>query len=162
MLVDYNEMPESSRVWVYQADRMFNESEKEFITELLHTFLADWKRHGEDLKASYQIKYDQFIVLLVDQNHVNVSGCAIDASVNLIKKIEDEFQLDLTNKLNITFKDHENINLVSLAMFKEYVKKEKITENTVVFNNLVETKADFESKWEVVASNSWHRRFLPV
>jgi hypothetical protein len=62
--------------------------------------------------------------------------------------------------MNVSFKDGENVNTVSLKDFKTYVKLEKINADTVVFNNLIQSKADFESAWEVEASKSWHAKFL--
>ena len=133
---------------------------KETDPKHLKNFIENWMRHGEDLKASYLVKYNQFIVLAVDENYNGVSGCSIDASVNLMKQFEKEFGVDLTNKLNISFKDGNEINVVSLADFQKFVKQEKITFKTVVFNNMVATKADFKTKWEVEAKDSWHTRFL--
>ncbi len=162
MFVDYNKMPTSSRVWIYQSDREFSKAEFVEMKFLIMNFLNSWKRHGDDLKASYIIKYNQFIVLLVDESYNDISGCSIDASVNLIKQLENEFSIDLTNKLNISFKINKNINVVSLSEFQNYVKQEKITSNTVVFNNMVTTKKDFEDNWEISADKSWHKRYLTI
>jgi hypothetical protein len=160
MLVDFDSLKNSSRVWVYQANREFSNNEEEEIISKIKNFIATWKVHGKDLKASYQIKYHQFIIIAVDEDFNEVSGCSIDASVNLILKLEQSLKLDLTNKLNVSFKDNNNINVVSLLDFKNFVKQHKITENTVVFNNMVATKGDFESQWEVPAIDSWHKRFF--
>lgn len=162
MLVDFESLDNSARIWVYQSNREFSANEMEIIKAKTEVFIQNWVRHGDDLKASYLIKYNQFIVLAVDENFNNVSGCSIDASVNLMKQFEKEFSLDLTNKLNISFKDSSNINVVSLADFQKFAKQEKITEKTIVFNNMVATKGDFISKWEVEAKKSWHQRFLVV
>ena len=160
MLVEFNTLPDSSRVWVYQADREFSSKEVDQITEQLKMFASNWKRHGDDLKASFQIKYNQFIVLAVDEAYNDVSGCSIDASVHIIKKLQEQFQLDLLNKMNVTFKDGDNINIISLKEFKEYAKQDKISANTVVFNNMIASKADLENAWEVEANKSWHAKFL--
>ena len=160
MFVNFNSLPDTSRVWIYQADREFTELEAKQITERLMKFVEDWRRHGEDLKASFKIEYNQFLVLSVDENYNDVSGCSIDASVHLLREFEKEFNLDLFNKMNVSFKDGENVNTVSLKDFKTYVKLEKINADTVVFNNLIQSKADFESAWEVEASKSWHAKFL--
>ncbi len=160
MLVNFESLKNSSRVWVYQANRAFSANEEEEIISKLKNFISLWKVHGKDLKASYQIKYHQFIVIVVDEDFNETSGCSIDASVNLILKLEQSLKLDLTNKLNVSFKDNNNINVVSLLDFKNYVKQQKITKNTIVFNNMVTTKGDFESQWEVPAKNSWHKRFF--
>ena len=160
MFIDYALMPDTSRVWIYQSNREFNTTELDVLNTKIQDFIKTWKRHGEDLKASYIIKYNQFIVLLVDESYSNISGCSIDASVNLIKHLENMFDIDLTNKLNISFKDNDTINIVSLADFRYYIKQEKISSNTVVFNNMVTTKEAFENSWEVTANKSWHSRFL--
>jgi len=160
MYVDFSLMPDNSRVWIYQAEREFKKSEVERISEKLESFVSNWKRHGEDLKASFKIEYNQFIVLSVDENYNDVSGCSIDASVHIIKELQNEFEVDLLNKMNVSFKDGTNINTVSLKEFKEFVKEQKINANTVVFNNMVISKADFELAWEVEVSKSWHAKFL--
>lgn len=160
MFVKFEDLDKSARVWIYQSNREFSNNEVEIIKEKTLDFIENWQRHGDNLKASFCIKYNQFIVLAVDENYNNVSGCSIDASVNLIKSIEKAFSVDLTNKLNISFKDANNINVVTLADFQKYVKQQKIIANTIVFNNMVATKEAFENNWEVPADKSWHKRFL--
>ena len=162
MLTNYDLMPDSSRVWVYQSDREFSKNELEVVNSKVETFLNNWQRHGDDLKASYKIVYNQFIVLLVDEEVNNVSGCSIDASVNLMKQLENDFNVDLTNKLNVSFKDGDNINIVKLSNFQAFAKEAKITSKTVVFNNMVATKLDFENNWEVTVENSWHKRYVTI
>jgi len=160
MLVKFEELSDDARVWVYQSNREFTANELSEICSGIEGFIEEWRRHGDDLKASYQIKYNQFIVIAVDENYNEVSGCSIDASVNFIKNIEQKFSVDLTNKLNISFKDSSNINIVSMADFQKYAKEDKITSGTIVFNNMVTTKRGFENDWEVPAIKSWHKRFL--
>lgn len=160
MLVEFNTLPDTSRVWVYQADREFSLTEVDQIKQQLNTFVNNWKRHGEDLKASYEVKYKQFIILAVDEDYNDVSGCSIDASVHIIKQLQQQFEVDLLNKMNVTFKDGDNINLVSLKEFKEYARQDKIKPNTVVFNNMIASKAELASAWEVEANKSWHAKFL--
>lgn len=160
MLVNFESLDDTSRVWVYQSDREFSESEVAKISDKAEEFIEDWLGHGDQIKASFIIKYNQFIVIAADQDYNEVSGCSIDASVNFIKELENEFQLDLTNKLNISFKHKENINIVSMADFQKYAKQQKITSKTVVFNNMVTTKEDLIKNWEITADNSWHKRFL--
>ncbi len=160
MFISYKKLPNNSRVWIYQSDREFTNKEVEFISSKAEGFINQWTRHGDDLKGSFTIKYNQFLVLAVDESFNNVSGCSIDSSVRFVKELENELQLDLMNKMNITFKDNEHINLVKLPDFQRFVKEKKITSETIVFNNMVSTKEDFETNWEVPAKQSWHKRFL--
>ena len=160
MFTEYKNLPNNSRVWIYQSDREFTIKEIEFIAAKAEEFINSWTRHGDNLKGSFTIKYNQFLVLAVDENFNNVSGCSIDSSVRFIQELESELKLDLMDKMNITFKEGEDINLVKLHDFQRFAKERKVTQETIVFNNMVNTKEDFENNWEVPANQSWHKRFL--
>jgi hypothetical protein len=160
MFTEYKNLPNNSRVWIYQADREFTHIEMDFIALKAEDFIKQWTRHGDDVKGSFTFKYNQFLVLAVDESFNSVSGCSIDSSVRFIQSIEKEFELDLMNKMNVTFKDNDTINLVKLVDFQRFAKEQKVTSETIVFNNMVATKADFENNWEIPAKESWHKRFL--
>jgi len=155
MFVPYSEIANSSRVWVYQSDKTLSDKEVLFIKQKLLTFCNDWKAHQAHLKSSYKVLHNRFIILLVDEQQKNASGCSIDSSVNFIKEIEAEFGIDLFNRTQIAFKQEGEIVTLSISEFKKVIEPD-----TVVFNNLVTTKADLEENWETVASNSWHTKFL--
>ncbi len=160
MIVYFDALPQDARIWIYQSNREFSDREVVQISERIETFMATWKRHGDDLKTSYVIKYNQFIILGVDENFNDVSGCSIDSSVHFIQETEKEFGVDLMNKMNTAFRIGENINIVSLADFQKFVKENKITPETIVFNNMVQSKVEFDTNWEVSANKSWHKRFF--
>ena len=160
MYTPYKNLPNNSRVWIYQSNREFTAKEIAFISTKAEEFINSWTRHGDDLKGSFTIKYNQFLVLAVDESFNNVSGCSIDASVHFIQALEKELQLNLMDKMNVTFKNGNHINLVRLSDFQKFAKEHKITQETIVFNNMVATKEDFENSWEVPAKDSWHKRFL--
>ena len=160
MYVEFDTLNDSSRIWVYQSSREFNEEEVDIISSKLKDFVNEWTRHGDDLKASFSIKYKHFIVLAVDESFNQVSGCSIDASTHVFKNFEKEFNLELLNKLNTAFKDGEHINVVSLADFQKFVKNDKIHSDTLVFNNMVQNKGDLKLTWEVPAKMSWHSRYF--
>lgn len=160
MFTEYKKLPNNSRVWIYQSNREFTNSEIASISGKSEEFINSWTRHGDNLKGSFTIKYNQFLVLAVDESFNNVSGCSIDSSVRFIQQLEKELQLDLMNKMNVSFKDNEAINLVKLSDFQKFAKERKITSETIVFNNMVNTKEDFENNWEIPAKDSWHKRFL--
>lgn len=160
MFVEYQKLPNNSRVWIYQSEREFTQDEINFISERAIEFVQQWTKHGSDLQGSFTIKYNQFLVLAVDEGFNNVSGCSIDSSVRFVQELEKALQVDMMNKMNISFKDGENINIVKMSAFKEFAKTRKITSETIVFNNMVTTKEELETKWEVTANESWHKRFL--
>ena len=68
--------------------------------------------------------------------------------------------VDLLDKMNVTFKLGEHIAHKPLIDFKKMVKDKAVTENTIVFNNLINTIEEFNDSWEVPALDSWHSRFF--
>ncbi len=160
MLVPFESLPDSSRVWIYQANRSFTEEELQEISQKLDFFIEKWTAHGADLKASYDIKYKRFITIALDQQLNAASGCSIDASVQFIQQLEKEYNVDLLDKMNVSYKQGEFVAHKSLSDFRKMAKDKAVSPNTIVFNNLVNNKAEYLSDWEVPASESWHKRFL--
>ncbi len=160
MLVDFNTLPETSRVWIYQANRSFTESELEEISSKLNTFIENWTAHGSDLQSGYEIKYKRFIIIGLNQNLNNTSGCSIDASVHFIQQLEQDYNVDLLDKMNVSYKQGEFIAYKTLKDFRKMAKQKAVSKNTIVFNNLVTNIAEYKENWEVPASESWHNRFL--
>ena len=160
MLVDFNTLPEESRVWIYQANRSFTEEELKEITSKLDVFIENWTAHGSDLQAGYIIKYKRFIVIALNQSLNKATGCSIDASVHFIQQLEKDYNVDLMDKMNVSYKQGEFIAHKTLSDFKKMAKEKAVSKNTIVFNNLVTNIAEFNENWEVPASESWHSRFL--
>lgn len=160
MLVDFNTLPETSRVWIYQANRSFTENEIEDIKSKLNVFIENWTAHGSDLQSGYEIKYKRFIVIALNQNLNMATGCSIDASVHFIQQLEKDYNVDLMDKMNVSYKQGEFIAYKTLVDFKKMAKQRAVSKNTIVFNNLVANKAEYLENWEVPASESWHSRFI--
>ncbi|WP_373056267.1 ABC transporter ATPase [Zunongwangia sp. H14] len=160
MLVPFNTLPDSSRVWIYQSNRPFTEEELQEITPKLERFIKQWTAHGAELKASFEIKYRRFIILALDQQVNAASGCSIDASVHFIQQLEKEYEVDLLDKMNVSYKQGEFIAYKNLSDFRKMAKEKAVSSKTIVFNNLVNNKAEYLSDWEIPASESWHNRFL--
>ncbi|MGB0790279.1 MAG: ABC transporter ATPase [Flavobacteriaceae bacterium] len=160
MKIRFEELPDQSRIWIYQSNRPFSEEEMERLVPSLDHFVAKWSAHGIPLKAAYALPYRRFIVLGVDQDTQKVSGCSIDDSVRFIQELEKEFDVTLLDKMNVTYKQGEYLAYKSLSEFRKMVKDKAVSANTIVFNNLVDNKGEFETHWEVSAGDSWHSRFL--
>lgn len=160
MSVDFNTLPEESKIWIYQSNRKFSDDEIIEIEKALEEFVNNWAAHGTSLDASFITKYNRFIILAVNQESQMATGCSIDASVQFIQGLEQKYDVDLLDKMNVTFKLGEHIAHKSLIDFKKMAKDKAVTENTIVFNNLVNTVGEWQEYWEVPANESWHSRFF--
>ncbi len=160
MYVPYHTLPNNARVWIYQANREFTEAEQELITGKTIAFVEQWTRHGENVKGSFTMVHNRFLIIAVDQDFVEVSGCSIDASVKLVQQIQADLQVEMLDKLTIAYYNNTAIQIAALADFVKLAKEGVIDKNTVVFNNMINTKQGVETQWEVAAKDSWHARFF--
>lgn len=146
-----------SRVWIYQSNRQFAENETAEIQQQLDQFTAQWTAHGHQLKAKAEIRYGFFIILIVDQDSASATGCSIDSSVRVIKEIENAYGVDLFDRFNMAYKLDGQVYVNTKEDFETLITIKKIVPETIVFNNLVQTLAELEEKWEVPLANSWHK-----
>ena len=160
MLVDFKDLSEESRVWIYQANRRFSDEEVVEVEEKLKTFLTQWSAHGVGLQAGFELRYNRFIIIAVNQETQEATGCSIDASVRFIQQLEKDYEIELLDKMNVAFKQGEYVNFKPLLEFKNMVKNGAVGKKTIVFNNLVTTIEDYNENWEIEAANSWHSRFF--
>ena len=160
MMSDFKTLSENSRIWIYQSNRSLTQQEKESISKLIEDFLNNWKSHGVSLTSGFVIKYNRFIVIAQDQNTQSATGCSIDSMVHFIQKLEKQYNISLLDKLNVSYKQGDYIAYKSLKDFKKMVKDGAVSKNTIVFNNLVQTKLEYTNYWEVPAFESWHARFF--
>ena len=160
MLIPFNNLPDQARVWIYQASRPFLKEEKTDVILEIEAFLKQWAAHGSDLVTSYEIPYDRFIVIGLNEEVQGATGCSIDSSVRFIQTLEAKYQIELLDKMNVTHKEGDKLLYTPLKEFRSLAKKRKVSSNTIVFNNLVLDKAEYTSHWEVPAGQSWHSRFI--
>ena len=87
MFVPFESLPLESKIWIYQSSRKLSDQECAEVETGLHAFLQKWSAHGTALEASYQLKYNRFIIIAVNQEVQNATGCSIDASVQFIQSV---------------------------------------------------------------------------
>lgn len=160
MLVSFDQLPPESRIWIYQSNRPFDADELSELNRDLENFISLWTAHGAALQAGFQIPYNRFIIIGLNQEVNAASGCSIDASVNFIQKLQERFEVELLDRMNVTFLQGDQIVYKSLSEFRKMAKAKAVSASTIVFNNLVNNKEELENYWKVPAAESWHNRFF--
>ena len=157
MYIPYEELPDNSKIWIYQSERRLTDEEVIKISELLHAYTESWQAHGADLKASYRVMYNHFVILAVNEDANAATGCSIDDSVRAVKSIQQHIDTNLLDRLSITYKDKDGrVKIVSKKIFRELIETGDINENTIVFNNMITKLGEYEKYWEVPMHQSWH------
>ena len=156
------ELSLASKVWIYQSNRAFNDTETERLHSILSDFTASWTAHNQALKASYELRNQRFIILIVDETQAGASGCSIDKSVHLMKAIEQEFKVDLFDRFQIAWKEGDAIKVSNRAEFEQLIADKTINKDTIVFNNLVKNLQELNECWETPIQQSWHARVFSL
>lgn len=146
---------DSSRVWVYQSNRLFLISEALEIEDMLNDFVARWNSHGAAVKGYGNLFFGQFLILMADETATGVSGCSTDSSVRLVKEIEERFKVQMFNRQNLAFLVKDKIQTVPLAQFNYAMENGFITPDTIYFNNIVADKAGLLNGWMIPVKDSW-------
>ncbi|MFT4152529.1 hypothetical protein [Parafilimonas sp.] len=144
-----------SRVWVYQASRLFTVSEALQIEDILNGLAANWKAHGVPVKGYANLFFGQFIILMADETATGVSGCSIDSVVRIIQQIEKQFGVEMFNWQNLAFVVKDKVQVIPRQQFNYALENNFITPDTLFFNNVVATKKDLEENWIIPVKDSW-------
>ena len=160
MLVDYEALPEDAKVWIYPSNRKFYTEEIAEVEGKMKQFVENWKSDDENFNASYRFLYNRFIILIADDITTPLLTTDIDASVQFILQLQQDYKVELLDKMNVCFKQGEYVQYKELKDFKKLVKNKAVTAKTIIFDNLISTKEDLESFWEVAIEDSWYNRFL--
>jgi hypothetical protein len=162
MYHDFDSMNASARIWIFQAKRPMPFEEVERLSARLMHFLDSWQAHGHDLQASFTIKYSRFVVVALDEASYKATGCSIDKLTHHIQALEKELGLSLLDRMEISYKEDGLVHSMPMAAFRNALEMGEFDAHTTVFNNLVETKGQLNSEWEVPLKDSWHKQLLPI
>ena len=50
--------------------------------------------------------------------------------------------------------------IITLSMFESMIRDRKLLKDSIVFNNMINTKELYENNWETTIEKSWHKKFL--
>ena len=137
----------SSKVWVYKSNRELTVPEQTFILKELDIFIPQWVSHGNQLFGGAEVVENWFVVLAVDETQSMASGCSIDTSVQFMKAVGKELNVDFFDRMQV---------LIDNAGEKEQVHFSEIGDHkeAKIYNPLISTLAEFNSNWLIPVMES--------
>lgn len=151
-----------SRVWIYQASRLFRISEALKIEGILEDFVANWQSHGAPVKGYANMLFGQFIIFMADETATGVSGCSTDSSVRVVKEIEKLFQVAMFDRQTLAFVKNGKVELIPLNQFSYALEHGLVTPDTLFFNNLASNKSALLNDWLLPVKYSWLAKRYPL
>jgi hypothetical protein len=156
MYLPIEQMPDHSRVWVYQANRPFSAAEIQSIENYLTPALTQWAAHGAGLNASFEIRFQQVIVIAVDETINAASGCSIDASTRWFKEMGAALGIDFFDR-STAIVEGDEVTLLPLTALKN---NPLLTPSKDVIPLQTESLGAYRSGWLQRADTTWLQRYF--
>ena len=151
----------TSRVWIYQSSRPFSSTESVQIQKSIDEFISAWTAHGAAVKGIGLIAFNQFIILVADESHTQVSGCSTDSSVHFIQQVQQAWNTDFFNRRTLAFWMQDEVRLLDMGDLPSAMENQTIHAETLYFNNLVATLQDWINQWIQPVGESWIAKKYP-
>ena len=160
MWVNFDELPLQSRVWVFQSNRKMSPDEQSAIDDAVKHFVQNWSTHGLQMLASHVLYHNCFVIIAADEQKQAASGCSIDSFTALFKAFGTQYNLSFFDRFSIAHKSDDEVVISKIDDFKQLIDDGHITQDTFVYNNLIERRQDLFTKWEIPLKESWQKRYL--
>jgi hypothetical protein len=150
MIIDYHSLSDFSKVFIYPSNRKFYTNEISGVNNKIEKFLDNFK----DVDSFFEIKYQRFLVIFIsDKTPLTIDQN--DQLVTFILSLEVDYKISLIDKVNVCFKQGEYVQLKEIPDFKKLIKNKGVSKKTIVFNQFINNKVEYENSWETPASESW-------
>ena len=155
MHIACKDLTAEAKVIIYPGSRKFFPKEMPILREKLDSFCSGLN----GIEIGYEIEYDRFLVFMISES----TPLDLDNQnllVEFLLGLEKIFDISLLDKVNVCFKQGQYVQLKEIPAFKSLIKNKGVSKKTVVFDNMVNTKIEYESSWEVPAGESWLSHFF--
>jgi len=155
MTFPFSQMPPNAKVWIYASDKIISHEQLIIINDMAIPFIQNWTAHQNQLKAEFAVLYNCFLIFMVDEGFNEISGCGIDKSVNLVKDIEKQTNLNLFNRLKIQIIKNNEVTIFNKTDIISKIENGETNSFTKTFNNQITTKSDFDNNWIIPLEQAW-------
>jgi hypothetical protein len=145
----------SKRIWIYLCDKKIVGDLFNSIANECTLFINEWNAHGSKLDSSFKILYEHFLVFEVNEELHQASGCSIDKQLQLVKKLEKDFNISLLNRLLVAYRLNNEIIVKTAGEVKQAVKNNLLSPDTITFDISITDSELFETEFEKPISISW-------
>lgn len=155
--IDFDALPDHGRLWVFPSSRPLTEEEMSRLLVEVDTFLDGWAAHGVPLTSGREMRADTFLLVGVDEDASEPSGCSIDALVNRLSALGDELGIRLVDHAPVWYRDADEVRAASRGEFRTLALEGTVDDATVVFDTALTRLSELRATGlERPARDSWH------
>jgi len=136
MWIPFQDMPDSSRIWIFQGEKPIDSGALNKFEPLIKSFIDEWTSHQSTVKASFSIQLFRFV-----------------------QSMESILGFSLLSKNKIALMKGNTIVTYNLNEFKNLVKQGAITPVDQYFDLMVQDKVGLHTEWIKPVASGWVAKY---
>lgn len=154
--VNFNELPETARVWIFASDRPLAGDDARTLLRAVDAFLEQWKAHGSPLRCAREWTGDRFLAIGVDPTVEQASGCSIDGLFRGLQSLERSLATRLVAGGRVFYRDgNGQPQLASRAELPTLAARGALSEDTPVFDTSITEARAYRERFVQPARDTW-------
>lgn len=159
--VAFDSLPPDARVWVFAADSDIGHDAEHNLLHAVDDFLEQWNAHGHPLRCARSWRDGHFLAVGVDQTTAGASGCSIDGLFRVLQQLQPTLGASLLAGSRVYWRDSDGAILsATRAEFARLASGGSVSVSTPVFDTSLTTAAEWRTRFERAAGDSWHGQLL--
>lgn len=149
------------KVWIFQSKRYFRNLELRAIEKILNNFFKIWTSHKHVIQSNMEIIEDRFLkITAIKNDKFLINGCAIDKMIKIIQQIDKIYQLELLNRMLVSYKQNTCIFTIHFFELKNRIKNRLLVDNDLIYDLSVINEEEFDKKFLSPIKHSWAKIYL--
>jgi hypothetical protein len=148
-----------NRVWTFVIGKPLGDEELAQLTQAGRTFVEHWTAHEKQLRGAFDVLGRRIVVVKVNEDLNQASGCSIDKLTRFMKMTESRFGVELLNRMNVAYREGDSIAVANANDVRGMIEAGRLKADTVVFNTAAANEDEL-SGWEKPLKDTWLSRYL--
>lgn len=148
------------RIWIYTISHALPGEQLAQLKQRCQDFVGSWTAHEVSLDASFEVYKNRLLIFKVNEANYNASGCSIDKQLRLVKELEQQFSVELLNRLLVAYEQDGGVAVVKTSAIVDLLNQGTITENTLVFDNTITMSTELDNSWKKPLKETYLSKYL--
>lgn len=164
MNVALQELPDNSRLWIFQSSRPLDAEERKILLDMTGSFLSQWTAHQQQLKAGCDLLDGLFLLIAVDEQYTGASGCSLDKLHHFVRDAGRQFSVDLLDRLNVALHREGSPSWMQIRLpeLENMLKIGVISGREQVADVSIQTLGEYRTGFMKHIQETWLNRYLPA
>jgi len=150
----------NQRIWIYTLSKELTTDQLADFKIKCYEFVNAWTAHDVKLDASYEFINNRILILKVNEDSYNASGCSIDKQLRFIKEQEQMLNIELLNRMLVAYEQNSELFIIHQSKIKELLLSGDITKDTLIYDNTITSSNSLSLAWKLPLYKTWLSKYV--